>query len=240
MTEWNNVQQSLACSLWIKIVLIRVTIVLTPVDTLSNWCDLHPDVSEKQRRLYIRQVCPLKFTMDREMTRGGIYFRYIPAPGNRQFFHFPVAIKGRGACDIRPSAFTSFQLCRLVLPARLSVILRTRLSVHSFSPFVSHASSRCFHPFRLPAFSFFSSTTSFLFNRYYAIPALDREKFRATQQSVRFFYWLLSRASATPNEPFPFTTSYFSGHSFHSSPRGRQQRTTERRQQGFCDHVSYS
>lgn len=133
---------------------------------------------------------------NRETTHGGIYFRYIPgAPRSRQFFHFPVAIRGRGAYDIRPSAFTSFQLCWFVLPARLSVILRTRLSVHSFSPLVPrHATPRCFHPFHLPAFSFLSSTTPFLFNRYYAVPAPDRENWEIQQR---------------PNNPWDFSLVAF-------------------------------
>lgn len=148
---------------------------------------------------------------NRDGWRSGSWWNLFPvhsrAPRNRQFFHFAAAIRGRGACDIRPTAFTSFQPCRLVLPARLSVILRTRLSAYSFTPFARPflssfsspphplATARCFHPFRLPAFRFLSSTTA----RFFSIditpsrlPIAGTKKFRATQQFVRFFYWLLS------------------------------------------------
>lgn len=70
------------------------------------------------------------------------------------------------------------------------------------------------------------------------LPIARTEKFRTTQQSVRFFYWLLSCFRYSKRAPFLSAPSYFFCHSFYSSPRGRQQRTTERRQQGFYDRVS--
>lgn len=65
--------------------------------------------------------------------------------------------------------------------ARLSVILRTRLSAHSFirlRPFARRF-AEMFPSFSLACFplpSFLRRfSTAFLFNRYYAIPVLDRE-----------------------------------------------------------------
>lgn len=141
---------------------------------------------------------------------------------------------------MRPSAFTSFQPCRLVLPARLSVILRTRLSVHSFSPFVPRLAEM------FPSLSPACFQASFLrLRRFFSIditpsrlPIARTEKFRTTQQSVRFFYWLLSCFRYSKRAPFLSAPSYFFCHSFYSSPRGRRQRTTERRQRGFYDRVS--
>lgn len=100
-----------------------------------------------------------------------------------------------------------------------------------------HATARCFHPFRLPAFRFLSSTT-----RFFSIditpsrlPIAGTEKFRATQQFVRFFYWLLSyfRHSKPLSYPLFLSHPLPSGavslfrpcpnlcHSLYSSPRRR-------------------
>ena len=165
-------------------------------------------------------------------SRRNLFPVHSRAPGNWQFYIFQQS-EVRDACDIWSSAFTSFQLCWLVLPARLSVILRTRLSVHSFSCFVLRL-TEMFHPFRLPAFSFLSSNIPFLFNRYYAVLVLDRENWEIQSNNPWDFSTGCFRASATLNEPSLSSLSYFSRYSFYSFPHGRQQTTTKQCQQGFC------
>lgn len=133
--------------------------------------------------------------------------------------------------DLRLSR--SFSHTGSLLLARLSVILRTRLSAHSFTSPFFHPSrpvaSRCFHPFRLPAFRFLSSTRFFSMDITPSrLSIAGTEKFRATQQFVRFFYWLLSYfRHSKPGFPFPLYTS----------PLRRIAKDNARRQREFYDHM---
>lgn len=81
--------------------------------------------------------------------------------------------------------------CRWFCEPDWAPILSLRLSSRPSRP----VASRCFHPFRLPAFRFLSSTTARFFSIDITPSRLSiagTEKFRATQQFVRFFYRLLS------------------------------------------------
>lgn len=217
---------------------------LTPVDTLSRWRHLHPDVSEKQP--HTRQVCFLKCAIDKEREREKKRGR------EREKWSTVESISGAFPCSRGPTIFPfsrsnqrsgvlatfdlrlsrSFSHAGSLLPARLSVILRTRLSAHSFtSPFFPPISSRRLEMFPslspacfpLPFFDY----GAFLFNRYYAISRVSiggTEKFRATQQFARFFYWLLSyfrhsKPARLFPSPFKLPLSFLC-HSLYSSSRG--------------------
>lgn len=220
--------------------------------------DLHPDVFRKTapHRILCYPSPPsrhrLAFCKARWIEKSGSWWNLFPvhsrAPGNRQFFHFPAAIRGRGC--LRHSTF-GFHILS-AMPARspgaivgdfanpierpfFHSLRRPFLFSSSSSPL--RATARCFHPFRLPAFRFLSSTT-----RFFSIditpsrlPIAGTEKFRATQQFVRFFYWLLSyfRHSKPLSYPLFLSRPLPSGavslfrpcpnlrHSLYSSPRRR-------------------
>jgi len=135
------------------------------------------------------------------MIHSGIYFRRIPVlQGTDNFSIFPQQSEIRGC--LRHSTFGFHVLS--AMPARFSrrdcrwfcepdwaPILSLRLSSYPSRP----VASRCFHPFRLPAFRFLSSATARFFSIDITPSRLSiagTEKFRATQQFVRFFYRLLS------------------------------------------------
>lgn len=148
----------------------------------------------------------------------GIYFRRIPCSRGPTIFPFFRSNQRSGVLatfDLRLSR--SFSHTGSLLPARLSVILRTRLSAHSFtSPFFPPISSRRLEMF--PSLSpacfplpFFRLRGAFLFNRYYAIPALDRgnREIQSDPTIRKIFLLVAFGTSATPNRsPLPPTHSF--------------------------------
>jgi hypothetical protein len=112
---------------------------------------------------------------------------------------------------------------RLVLPARLSVILRTRSSAHSFTPFASPLPPAAPRDVSVP----FARLPSASFLRLWRFLSIDITGTRSREP----------RNSERANNSCDFSTGCFctsatpsSCHSADSSPRGRRRRTTDRRQ----------
>lgn len=149
--------------------------------------------------------------------------------------------------DLR--AFTSFQPCRLVLSARLSVILRTRLSAHSFIPLAPRACPEMFpslSPVRFPLL--FSEL-----RRFFSIditpsrlPIAGTEKFRV-DSTIREIFLLVAFVLPPlqtvlpflPRLPPPFSVSTTSVTIFYTHFHAREGRRAKNNgttsQRGYRD-----